>query len=341
MIYRLFDLHHTQITIYQVIDDATRLDVGTQAFATHENGTDARTVLDQAMKNYGVPQEILSDNGDAFATYHRGYLSQTEVWLASLGVVSIAGFAPTTQGKDERSHKTLTAFLDARHPTSLQEVTRFLVDYRHHYNTKRRHQGLVKGRFHLTPQEAWEAFPKAEPPTSPVNPDVLWNKIATYYKDTIADSAGPAGAATPTDPHSTTSASHQDTISTAPPSVSPSLPTIPGQNPWGLPAETTIDNNGVVSVCGTRVYVGMRFKNRRLATNITEDTIAEFYTIHDAELLFSFPLPIICLKKPTSQININYIQGMWHRQPPTVMKNLEGPRPPRGKSRKKARKFHC
>ena len=64
MIYRLFDLLHTQITIYQVIDDATRLDVGTQAFATHENGTDARTVLDQAMKNYGVPQEILSDNGE-------------------------------------------------------------------------------------------------------------------------------------------------------------------------------------------------------------------------------------------------------------------------------------
>ena len=155
------------------------------------------------------------------------YLSQTEVWLASLGVVSIAGFAPTTQGKDERSHKTLTAFLDARHPTSLQEVTRFLVDYRHHYNTRRRHQGLVKGRFHLTPQEAWEAFPKAESPTSPVNPDVLWNKIATYYKDTIAISAGPTGAATPTDPRSTTPASHQDTISTAPPSVSPNLPTIP------------------------------------------------------------------------------------------------------------------
>ncbi|MDD7586174.1 MAG: hypothetical protein SPK00_05440 [Corynebacterium glucuronolyticum] len=129
MIYYLFDLYHTQITIYQVIDDATRLDVGTQAFATYENGIDARTVLDQAMKNYGVPQEILSDNGDAFATYHRGYLSQTEVWLASLGVFSIAGFEPTTQGKDERSHKTLTAFLDARHPTSLQEVTRFLVDY--------------------------------------------------------------------------------------------------------------------------------------------------------------------------------------------------------------------
>lgn len=94
-------------------------------------------------------------------------------------------------------------------------------------------------------------------------------------------------------------------------------------------------------LCGTGVYVGMRFKNRCLATNITEDIIAEFYTIHAGELLFSFPLPIVCLKKPTSQININYIQGMWHRQPPTVMKNVEGPRPPRGKSRKKVRKFHC
>ena len=71
------------------------------------------------------------------------------------------------------------------------------------------------------------------------------------------------------------------------------------------------------------------------------DTRYQLPQIDNGELLFSFPLPIICLKKPTSQININYIQGMWHRQPPTVMKNLEGPRPPRGKSRKKARKFHC
>ena len=102
---------------------------------------------------------------------------------------------PTTQ-----TTGTNNPYFAARHPTSLQEVTRILVDYRHHYNTRRRHQGLVKGRFHLTPQQAWEAFPKAEPPSSPVNPDVLWNKIATYYKDTIADSAGPAGAATPTDP---------------------------------------------------------------------------------------------------------------------------------------------
>ena len=117
--YRLFDVAHTQVTIYQVVDDASRFDVGSQAFGTPENGTDARITLSGAIDAYGLPQEVLSDNGDAFATYHRGRLSQTECWLASLGVQSSAGFAPTTQGKDERSHQTMTRFLDARTPTTL------------------------------------------------------------------------------------------------------------------------------------------------------------------------------------------------------------------------------
>ncbi|MCG7278167.1 hypothetical protein MHJ95_04055 [Corynebacterium imitans] len=121
------------MTIYQVIDDASRFDVGTKAFASPENGTDARAVLAEAFATYGKPQEILSDNGDAFAAYHRGYISTTETWLASEGVLAIAGFAPTTQGKDERSHRTLTQFLDARHPVSLAEVNTYLAEYRHVY----------------------------------------------------------------------------------------------------------------------------------------------------------------------------------------------------------------
>ena len=111
LVYRLFEHAHTQVTIYQVIDDASRFDVGTKAFALPENGTDARAVLAEAFATYGKPQEILSDNGEAFATYHRGHLSATELWLASEGVLAIAGFAATTQGKDERSHRTLTQFL--------------------------------------------------------------------------------------------------------------------------------------------------------------------------------------------------------------------------------------
>lgn len=43
-IYRLFDHAHTHVTIYQIIDDASRFDVGTKAFASPENGTDARCI---------------------------------------------------------------------------------------------------------------------------------------------------------------------------------------------------------------------------------------------------------------------------------------------------------
>ncbi|MDK8883049.1 transposase, partial [Corynebacterium striatum] len=40
-VYRLFDTPHTQITIYQLVDDASRFDLGSQAFAAKENGFDA------------------------------------------------------------------------------------------------------------------------------------------------------------------------------------------------------------------------------------------------------------------------------------------------------------
>ena len=157
---RLFDHAHTHVTIYQIIDDASRFDVGTTAFALPENGTDARATLAAAFAAYGKPQEILSDNGDAFATYHRGFLSATETWLASQGVLAIAGFAPTTQGKDERSHRTLTQFLDARHPASLAEVNTYLAEYRQVYNEQRRHQSLLVGKMHITPRQAFDTFPR-------------------------------------------------------------------------------------------------------------------------------------------------------------------------------------
>ncbi|MCQ4619612.1 transposase, partial [Corynebacterium sp. CCUG 59401] len=165
LVYRLFDHAHTQVTIYQIIDDASRFDVGTKAFPLPENGTDARAVLAEAFATYGKPQEILSDNGEAFATYHRGHLSATELWLASEGVLAIAGFAATTQGKDERSHRTLTQFLDVRHPVSLAEVNTYLAEYRHVYNERRRHQSLLVGKMHITPRQAFDTFPKATPPT--------------------------------------------------------------------------------------------------------------------------------------------------------------------------------
>ena len=55
--YRLANGH--TITIYQLIDDATRYDVGSQAYARHENSADAKEVLDKAIHQHGAPRELL------------------------------------------------------------------------------------------------------------------------------------------------------------------------------------------------------------------------------------------------------------------------------------------
>lgn len=324
LVYRLFDTDHTQVTIYQIIDDATRLDVGTAAFPTPENGHDARTALQAAFDNYGLPQEILSDNGHAFATYHRGYLSQTEIWLAGLGVRASAGFAPTTQGKDERSHQTLTKFLDRRKPVTLQELRTYLAQYRDFYNNQRRHQGLLRGKMHITPAQAWQIFPHASAPTKPIDVEVLEGKLEENNRvkhGTVAEDA-----AFTTVPGAGLESFEQD--------PQPTTPTLPTNQPisWDIPEELRINNHGVVRVGGYRLYVGTRFKNRQICCVIGEDDHARFFTIHDGEELFSFPLPIRLSKRPAGgQININFVIGSWHRNPPQVNERLSHPRPSRAR----------
>ncbi|MCQ4623946.1 transposase [Corynebacterium sp. CCUG 69979] len=336
LVYRLFDHAHTQVTIYQIIDDASRFDVGTKAFPLPENGTDARAVLAEAFATYGKPQEILSDNGEAFATYHRGHLSATELWLASEGVLAIAGFAATTQGKDERSHRTLTQFLDVRHPVSLAEVNTYLAEYRHVYNERRRHQSLLVGKMHITPRQAFDTFPKATPPTHPLDPDAIWARVVAYNKAHNPQTAafavinGPGEAATSPETNTDDMAAQHD----LPPTDTPTLtmPVKQSTNAWGIPNELRVSKDGVARVCNYGLYIGLRFKNRLLYAAVTAENVAEFYTAHDGEFLFSVPLPITLTHRPPGgQININLVKGMKHRQPPRLNPNLSKPRPKRRK----------
>jgi len=77
--YRLFDPDGTKALIYQLLDDGTRFDVGTQAFARLENGEDAIAALRAAFDEFGVPQQLLSDNGVAFNQSRRGVIGQSAV----------------------------------------------------------------------------------------------------------------------------------------------------------------------------------------------------------------------------------------------------------------------
>lgn len=253
-----------------------------------------------------------------------------QLWLASKGVRVTAGFKPTTQGKDERSHQTIVRFLDVRKPTTITEVAAYIEDYRHGYNHVRRHQGLLVGKMHITPYTAWATFPRAHSRTTPLSEDELWQRVHAHSnpkRPLARQRKDLAEAATSTRPN----ASENDTTSTS--DIDSDSPTVTANydgiaNEWGIAHTVPITKYGCVQVCRHRLYVGSRFRNRMLYTNVTADNVAEFYTAHDEELLFSFPLPLTLKLKPAgAQININHVEGAWHRMPPRVTEALSKPRP--------------
>lgn len=158
------------VTIYQIIDDATRYDVGTMAMTDPENGQDALVCLRQAFDTYGVPQQLLSDNSRAFNQARLGSVTLLHRNLATLGCEAITGrtYHPQTQGKNERSHLTVQRFLNAHRPISVDQVNELLnTVYRPHYNEKRRHQAL-KG---MTPQQAWDSIEHQPSDCTPIRLD--------------------------------------------------------------------------------------------------------------------------------------------------------------------------
>lgn len=67
-----------------------------------------------------------------------------------------------TQGRNERFHQTLFRWLDKQPlASSIAELQEQVDAFEFIYNTERPHQGLP-GR--ITPQQAWDATPVAEPP---------------------------------------------------------------------------------------------------------------------------------------------------------------------------------
>ena len=153
--------------VFQIIDDHSRLALATLAWPA-ENAAGALRVVEQAISRHGVPQKFLSDNGIAFNPTRRGYSGQLVVFLQSLGVEPITGkpYKPTTQGKNERFHRTIHLYLNA-HPVAatIAELQVQIDTFDVIYNTQREHQSLSG---HQTPQEAWDRTPAIASPTPPV-----------------------------------------------------------------------------------------------------------------------------------------------------------------------------
>ena len=151
--------------IFQLIDDHSRLAVASHV-AHGETSEAAVAVVNKGIAAHGVPQRLLTDNGNALNPSRRGALGRLVTHLTALGVEPITGkpYKPTTQGKNERFHQTLFRWLD-KQPLAgtLRQLQAQVDEFDYIYNTQRPHQGLP-GR--ITPQEAWDATPVAEPPRS-------------------------------------------------------------------------------------------------------------------------------------------------------------------------------
>ena len=151
------------VTVYQAIDDCSRVITALKAFWGGESHQGAKEALEAAFRDWGRPAALLSDNGPALNTSRwSGSPCRTERWLASLGVRPISGRVghPQTQGKVERAHQSLQTRLRAHPAGTLEEPSTELAAFQTYYNTERQHRGHSIAH---TPLMIWNQVDRALP----------------------------------------------------------------------------------------------------------------------------------------------------------------------------------
>jgi len=131
--------------LISILDDCSRYSIG--LFATNRVTTEVVTkILDDLIKKYGVPKQILSDNGSAYGLKSKH--SKFDRWCKRRGILHIrsAVHSPTTCGKIERMFQTIK--------NELSFSNNDLGLFRMRYNHFRRHTSLKK----RTPSEIYFAY---------------------------------------------------------------------------------------------------------------------------------------------------------------------------------------
>jgi transposase InsO family protein len=154
----------TELKLISGLDDCSRFCV-IATVVRRATGRGVCRAFVAAMAVYGIPDEVLTDNGKVF-TGRFGKPRPAEVLFERIcrknGIKQLLTrpFSPTTIGKVERWHQTLqTDFLNDAGPFASIEEAQAAVDaWRAEYNTQRPHQSLdmatPASRFRPSPQAA-------------------------------------------------------------------------------------------------------------------------------------------------------------------------------------------
>lgn len=141
---RILLADETPAWVVDMIDDHSRYLLS--AIAGEKASTDlAWDVFEIAASRYGLPRQVLSDNGLTFTGRLHGVEVAFETNLRDLGVqlINSAPYHPQTLGKLERFHRTLKEwFTDEGPAQDLDHLQELLDGFRFHYNRQRPHQGI-------------------------------------------------------------------------------------------------------------------------------------------------------------------------------------------------------
>jgi len=162
--YKLAD--GTVAVVLHLTDDCSRLDLALEAVVS-ENGADIWATFCLAVERYGLPVQVLTDNGSGFSGKRRGWISDFERRLYELAVEPICSRVghPQTCGKNERAHQRVLKWLQRRpRPATRDELQALLDEYRTGYNTRR---NMVLGK--LTPLERFDLGPIVAPLPAPAD----------------------------------------------------------------------------------------------------------------------------------------------------------------------------
>jgi transposase InsO family protein len=174
------------------IDDHSRFCVSARLMA-RERTRPVCDALAAALRAWGVPQQIRTDNGKVFTG--RFAHPPVEVLFDKIcrenGIDHLltAPRSPTTTGKIERFHRTLRAEFDTRQVfSSLTTAQQALDEWAGYYNTARPHQSLAMA----TPASRFRATPTAA--TAPARPaDLSALAPDRTGEDWVARKVGPNG----------------------------------------------------------------------------------------------------------------------------------------------------
>jgi transposase InsO family protein len=156
------------VVVLHLIDDCSRLEIALQVIRS-ENAEQVWETVTAVAGQYGLPVEMLTDNGTAFSGRRRGWTSPLEANLTALGVRHITSSVghPQTCGKVERAHQPVQRWLGQHGPyDTIEDLQAALDIYRQHFNhvrCKTHLGGLTPAQRYLLRDKATPTGPRTEP----------------------------------------------------------------------------------------------------------------------------------------------------------------------------------